>query len=288
MKNKAYIIMSMLIFGSIGLFVKNVNLSSLQIAFLRAAIGSIFLICASFVLKVKIDLKVIKQNLILLIASGVAIGFNWILLFEGYKYTTISNATISYYFAPIFVVILAPFILREKLTLSKICCVLLALVGLFMIVNTGVTVPQGSHNHFKGIMYGLSAASLYASVILINKFIKDLGSFETTIIQLMVAGVVLLPNIFLTHSFKLSGIDIKTGLLILVLGIIHTGIAYLLYFTSIKELESQSIVVLSYIDPISAVIMAAVFMGESMTFVQVVGGILILGATFLSERIRHT
>lgn len=182
MKGKFKIIMAMLIFGSIGVFVKKINLSSSQIAFLRGVIGSLFLIGASLLTKQKVSFKAIKENIVLLVLSGGAIGVNWIFLFESYKYTTIANATLSYYFAPIFVIILAPFILKEKLTPAKIVYGLIAMLGLFLVINTGGKAAGDSHNHIVGILFGLSAAVLYASVILMNKFIKNVSGFETTLV----------------------------------------------------------------------------------------------------------
>jgi RarD protein len=286
MKYKLSIISSMLIFGSIGIFVRNIELSSLEIAFLRAVIGSVFLVFISMVVKQRSDFNQVKKNLPLLIISGVAIGVNWILLFEAYKYTTISNATLSYYFAPVFVIVLAPIVLKEKFTLMKFSCICMAMIGLGLILNMNSVSSAVDANHLKGILLGLSAAALYASVILMNKFIKALSSFETTLIQLIVAALVLLPNILYKSGLNFSQVNLRTWYLILVLGIMHTGIAYFLYFTSIKVLESQSIAILSYIDPISAVIMAALFLNESMTILQLLGGLLILGSTFLSEKIQ--
>jgi RarD protein len=284
MGSKLKIITSMFIFGTIGVFVKKINLSSSEIAFLRGVIGSLFLFCASFFIKQNTSLKAIKENLLLLILSGTAIGVNWILLFQAYKYTTVSNATLSYYFAPVFVMVLAPVVLKEKLTALKAGCITAAMVGLFLIVNTGGSTADGSYNHAIGIAYGLSAAALYASVILMNKFIKNLSGFETTIIQLASAALILLPYIYFKEQLDFSGMNQESIIFILILGVVHTGVAYFLYFTAVKDLKGQTIAVLSYIDPISAVIIAAIFLGESMSFVQAIGGIFILGSTYLSEK----
>jgi RarD protein len=286
MNSKLKIITSMLIFGSIGIFVKNINLSSMEIAFLRAVIGSLFLAVAGFVMKQRPELKAIKQNAVLLILSGAAIGFNWIMLFQAYKYTTISTATLSYYFAPVFLIIMSPIILKEKLSPIKIVCIIMAMLGLFLILDINGTGANESYNNIIGILYGLSGAALYASVILMNKFIKNLSGFETTLIQLMVSGLVLVPSIIFQDKFHIAAVSSKAWMFILIVGIIHTGIAYLLYFTSIKQLNGQSIAILSYIDPISAVIIAAVVLGETMTLLKIAGGIFILGSTFLSERLK--
>ncbi|WP_338471705.1 DMT family transporter [Niallia sp. XMNu-256] len=284
MKGQVKLISAMLIFGSIGLFVKNIHLSSSEIALLRGAIGSIFLLALSFLVRQRPSFSVIKENLILLLLSGAALGFNWIFLFEAYRYTTISNSTISYYFAPIIVMVLAPFILKEKLTRIKIVSLLLAMVGLILVVNNGGGSIDGAYNHAVGIIYGLLAATLYASVILMNKFIRNLSGFETTLIQLMMASIVLAPYVYIKEGLDFSGINSQSVILILILGMVHTGVAYFLYFGAIKELKGQTIAVLSYIDPISAVIFSFLFLGEHMGALQIIGGILVLGSTFLSEK----
>lgn len=282
MKDQLKFITAMLIFGTIGVFVKNINLPSLDIAFLRAVIGCVFLICAGFIMGQTFSPTIIKKNIRILLLSGAAIGFNWIFLFQAYKYTTIANATLSYYFAPMFVMMLSPLILKERLTMVKIGCIIAAIVGLFMILNGDSTAPL-SNAHLVGIGYGLAAAALYASVILMNKFIKGLSGFETTLIQLFMAGLVLLPSLLYNQGIPLASLNGQVVLLILVVGIIHTGLAYLIYFSSMKEIKGQTIAILSYIDPVTAVFLSAVLLGEAMTYSQIIGGILILGSTFLSE-----
>jgi len=273
-------ITAMLIFGTIGLFVKNIELSSSEIALTRGFIGGVTLILATIFFKKKISFEAIKNNLYLLIISGLAVGLNWIFLFQGYKYTSISNATLSYYFAPVFVTILAPFILKEKLTLSKFLCVLMALVGMFCIV--GVDGINGGSDLI-GIVYGLLAAGFYASVILMNKFLKGIDSIEITVIQLISATITLLPYVLYAEGLGILSVSSVSIPYILILGIVHTGIAYLLYFSSLQGLKGQTIAVLSYIDPVFAIIISAVILKEQLRFLQIIGGVLILGSSFLSE-----
>jgi RarD protein len=281
MKNaKVIYILAMLIFGSIGLFARNINLSSGQTALARGFIGSIFLLAACPVLKQKLSWKTIKPNLLRLILSGAAIGFNWILLFEAYQYTSIANATLSYYFAPVFVMFLSPFILKERITFTKVMCILGALLGMFFIV--GISGGSGK-NDIIGIGYGLCAAVLYAGVVITNKFLKGLSGIETTIIQISSASIVLLPYILITEKLQLFQMDHKSILLLVTVGIVHTGTAYLLYFTAIRKLNAQTIAVFSYTDPISAIILSGIIFREQMTLLQIAGGVLILGATFLCE-----
>lgn len=273
-------ITAMLIFGTIGLFVKNIQLSSSEIALARGVIGSIVLIITSFILKQKVSFKEIKPNLLLLLFSGGAIGLNWIFLFQAYRYTSISNATLSYYFAPVFVTMLSPIVLKEKLTIKKVMCIGAAMIGMICIVGTG---GSSGEENFTGIAYGLAAAAFYASVILMNKFLKNMKSLEITYIQLVMASLVLLPYVILTAGINIFTVSGSSLPYLFVLGAVHTGLAYLLYFSSIQELKAQTTAVLSYIDPISAVLISALFLREKMGFLQIIGGILILGSTFISE-----
>lgn len=286
MKGKYRFIVVMLIFGSIGIFVKKINLTSSAIALLRGVIGSLFLVCTSFFTNEKISLKSIKSNINLLALSGTAIGVNWIFLFQSYKYTTISNATLSYYLAPIFVIVLSPLVLKEKLTIKKSVCIMVAMVGLFLIINTAANEIGGVYNHFLGICYGILAAVLYASVILMNKFMKNLSGYETTLVQLTLGSMVLLPYVLVKNGVSSLWIAKESMIWIIILGVVHTGVAYFMYFSSMKEIKGQSIAVLSYIDPLSALIFAAMFLGESMSSVQVFGGILILASTYLNEKLQ--
>lgn len=282
MKNaKVKLVVAMLVFGSIGLFVRNINLSSSMIALARGIIGSIFLLVVSLITREKTSWKVIKHNLFPLIVSGTIMGINWIFLFEAYKYTTISKATLSYYLAPVFVIFLSPFILKEKLNAIKIMCIIGSMAGMYLIVGSGSGVAE--KNQLLGIGYGIIAALLYAGVIITSKFIKNLSGMESAMIQLAVAAVVLLPYVLATEKIQLTEFNFKSIVLLLTVGIIHTGISYLLYFSAIQELKAQTIATFSYIDPISAIVMSSIFLGEKMTAIQLFGGILILGATLINE-----
>lgn len=286
-KSKLMNLSAMLIFGTIALFVRNINLTSSEIAVFRGIIGSIFLFGVILFSKEKTSFQAMKKNLPVLTISGLLVGGNWIFLFEAYKYTTVSVATLSYYCAPIFVTILAPIILKEKITLKKFLCVCLAMLGMLCIVGANKNNSLGEYNHFLGITYGLTAAICYAGVILLNKFIKGLGGVETTVSQLALASILLFPYVAFTTGFDFSKMTGVSWIYLGFLGIVHTGIAYVLYFSSLKNLKSNTIAVLSYIDPITAVLISALFLGEKMTVFQIIGGVLILGSTFISETLNR-
>ncbi len=284
MKAKIFMITAMLIFGSIGLFVIRIPLPSAQIALARGLTGSVFLLGASLLMKKKPFLPAIRKNGILLAASGAAIGFNWILLFEAYKYTSIATATLSYYFAPVIVVFVSPLVLKERLTGRKILCILGAMAGMFMIAGSD---SSGSFQvrELIGIGFGLSAAVLYASVVCMNKFMKGLTGLDTTLVQIATATLVLIPYNLIQGDISFGEMNVKGWTILIIMGLVNTGIGYLLYFTSFQELDGQTVAIFSYIDPISAIIMSAVFLGESMNGLQLLGGMMILGAAYLSGKV---
>lgn len=271
----------MIIFGTIGIFVKYIPLSSSAIALCRASIGFVFLLLVMCLKKSKIDFLAIKKNLKFLIPAGVFLGINWILLFEAYKYTTVATATLCYYLAPTFIILAAPFVLREKLTLKKIICATVSLVG--MVFVSGVLNAGFKLQELVGVAFGIGAAALYASIVLLNKKTTEISSYDLTAFQLFMSSVVLLPYVFLTQDF--SGVKVTTGLILLILfiGVVHTGVAYMLYFGSVKKVKAQTAALFSYIDPVLAVILSAVLLKEGINALTIIGAVLILGASAVCE-----
>jgi len=279
---KIKLITAMVTFGTIGIFVKYIPLPSSIIALGRGFVATLFLLLVMKLGKNPISKEAVKRNLVLLLVSGGLIGFNWILLFEAYNYTTVAVATLCYYLAPIFVIIASPFVLGEKLTAKKGLCVAAALLG--MVLVSGV-IQSGSAADFSltGVAFGVGAGALYACIILMNKKLKDINSYDTTVMQLAAATIVLFPYCLLTVPVSsLSAGPVALGLLLFV-GIVHTGIAYVLYFGSMKDLKAQTVAIFSYIDPILAVLLSAFLLRESMDMLSVIGAVLILGSTFVSE-----
>ncbi len=275
------LIFAMAIFGTIGLFRRNIDISSGELAFYRAFLAMIFIGLFLLITRSRIPFREIKKQIPLLIASGAAMAFNWILLFEAYNYTTVSVATLSYYFAPVLVTLLCPVLFKEKMTVKQWICFIMSTVGIVLITGIG-TFDAGS-NHFKGILFGLGAACLYATVILLNKFIKGVDGIHRTFMQFVSAVAVLFPYVLLTDGINIGSLDTKGFLLLLVVGLVHTGITYCMYFSSLKELPGQKAAILSYIDPLVAVICSVVILHEAMTVSQIVGGLLILGFTLWNE-----
>ncbi|WP_395017885.1 DMT family transporter [Robinsoniella peoriensis] len=285
MQAKFKIILSMAVFGTLGIFIKNIPLSSGEIALFRAVIAAISILLYKFVKNEKIPFDEIKKDLLLLFLSGTAMGFNWIFLFQSYRYTSVSIATLSYYFAPVIVMAVCPILFREKLNLKQIICFVMSSLGLVLVIDPGKILP-GS-NSFIGICFGLSAAVLYATVIILNKLIKNVTGIDRTLIQFFAAIIILFPYVGLTDGIHLSAARTYGIINLLVVGIVHTGITYCLYFSSLKDLKGQEAAILSYTDPLVAIIVSVSFLGETISLTQILGGILILGFTLLNEIKSH-
>jgi drug/metabolite transporter (DMT)-like permease len=276
------VVVTMLIFGTIGIFREFTPLPSGLLSMARGLIGAAFLFAVMLISRANTKISTSKKNLILLVTSGAMIGVNWILLFEAYRYTTVATATLCYYMAPIFVIVMSSFIYKEKLTARKICCTLAALVGMVFVSGVAET-GIGNIGDMRGVILGVLAAVFYSSVVLMNKSLGSVPAYDKTIVQLIGAAVVILPYCLATVDMGSLSFDKNSIIMLAIVSIVHTGISYTAYFGSMKNLQSQTIAIMSYIDPIVAVILSAVFLKEQMTILDIIGAVMILSATFLSE-----
>lgn len=281
-KAKAAFIMSMFIFGTIGIFRRYIPLPSGVIAMTRGFIGMLFII---FFVKLKgknINWVNIKGNMPLLPVSGALIGFNWILLFEAYRYTSVAVATLCYYMAPVFVILASPLLFRENISVKKLCCVAAALAG--MVLVSGVYGADfGGIGELKGVLCGLGAAVFYACVVILNKFIKNISPYEKTAVQLGSAGLVVVPYVLYAESMADITVSAFIICMVLIVGIFHTGFAYVLFFGSMAKLKAQTIALFSYIDPVVAIILSVMILHEGMSVAEAAGAVLILCAAVASE-----
>ncbi|MBQ7885554.1 MAG: EamA family transporter [Clostridia bacterium] len=274
------LIASMVIFGTLGPFVRNIPVSSGELALYRAVLAALLIAAFLLVTRQKIPFAKMRKEIPLLLFSGVAMGVNWILLFEAYKYTTVSVATLSYYFAPVIVTVVCPILFRERLTGRQILCFVMSTLGLVMITGIG---EVGGGSDLIGIAFGLGAAVFYATVILLNKFIKNVEGIHRTFLQFLAAIMILIPYVLLTGGVTLGAMGAVGWANLLIVGLVHTGLTYCMYFSSLKELPGQKAAILSYIDPLVAVLISVTVLGEAMTLWQAVGGVLILGFTLYNE-----
>lgn len=281
MKSNIQFILSMIIFGTIGFVVRFIDLSSSETALLSSSIGCLFLILIFFKQRKTFSWKQIKNNMFVLLASGIALGGNWIFLYQSYDYTSLANATLGYYFAPVFVLLLSPYVLKEPFTLKQGICIVIAVIGMICIVGNGISASRT--DDVLGIILGLVAAAFYAALMLLNKFIKDINKLEGTIIQLATTAFILLPYVLTTVGSNILNIPISSIPFIVLLGVINTGVGFWLFFSGMEKLKGQSIAMLSYVDPFVAILISGLVLQEKFTLLQIIGGILLLSSTFVSE-----
>ena len=290
MKQKAYIklVFAMIIWGTLGPLVKQIPLASGEIVLARvilglATLGIIYFASGGCRAGNTADRYAVRKDIAILFVSGAVMGFNWVFLFEAYKYTTVSMATVSYYCAPVIVTALSPLVLGEKLTASRIAGIAAATAGMFMITGS----LQGGSQPLKGVFFGLLAALFYACVTLLNKQLK--GGFtgiQITIVQLFAAGIVVAPYAVINHEGAWVMPQGAGLVCLIIVGVVHTGIVLHLYFSSMQILPGQSVAMCSYIDPVSSLLIAAAVLSEKMSIVQIIGAVLIIGGAAFGELYR--
>lgn len=272
---------AMVIFGTVPLVRHYITLSSPIVAFFRGLMGTLLLLVVMLVTHHRFDREAVRANLCRILLSGVLLGFNWIALFESFRFTTVSVATLCDNFAPIFVVLVAPLIFKEKLTKDKIICVVVAAIGILFVSGFLGEVEIGSP---KGVFLSLCSAVLYGTIIILNKTIVGVPAYDKTVLRLGACATALFPYILLTE--ELSAIQLNGfGLAMLITaGVVHTGIAYALYFGSMDGMKAQTIALMSYIGPSVSLLVSTLLLKEPMTWLQGVGAVFILGAAFFSGR----
>ncbi len=279
------LVASMAIWGSIGIFRRYIPLPSAVLAASRGIIGSAFLV---LLLKLRgrgVRAGMSGRQTVWFAVSGAIMAFNWILLFDAYNYTSVAIATLCYYMMPVFVTIASAVIFKERLTAGKLACVAVCLFGMLLVTGViGGELPGAGEG--KGILMGLGAAVLYACVVLMNKKAAGADPYEKTVVQLLASSFALVPYLLLRTDF--SSLDLSgSGLaMLLVVGIVHTGIAYALYFGCIDGLRAQTVALFSYMDPIVAVLLSALLLGEPLTAPAIAGVVLVIGGAVASELIR--
>ncbi len=274
------LLLSMTIFGTIGIFRRYIPLPSGLIALARGLIGTLFLLLFMLLVRHRPGRAALRRNLWKLLVSGVFLGANWILFLEAQLHTTVAAATVCYYMAPVIVMLLAPFVLRERLTLLKVCCILVAFLGVIMVSGL---FDSGARLVAKGNLLALCAAFLYAAIVLINKKMEGITALDRTFAQLGVSVLVLAPYTLLTEPVFDTVYTPSSVFCLILIGVLHTGVAYALYFGAVGALHAQSAALCSYIDPALAILLSAFVLREEIGLFGAVGALLVLGAAILGE-----
>jgi drug/metabolite transporter (DMT)-like permease len=271
----------MIIWGSLGVFTRSIPLSALSLAFLRALIALPFLFAVMKMKKAdKLKWPLLKPYLI----SGVLLGFGWLTLFYGFKHTSISSAVMLYNMAPVYVMIFAPLVLKEAISKIQIAVIFISFLGLFLIVGHNLLEGYG----YMGLALSAVSGMLYANIVLINRSIKvRLDNQTATFVQIFTAMLVLLPFVLIEGNIlTVVYLDAMAVTYTILLGILHTGVAYTLYFSLYRHMKSVEIVSYSYLEPLFGILFSVLFVGEILTFPQIIGGILILGSTYIGEMLK--
>lgn len=280
-KAKFELASAFLIWGSIGIFVDFIPLNSGIVAFDRSIVGMLFLLILKLCMKSKINFSALKGSLVLLCVNGALLGLNWILLFESYKFADVATGTICYNLGPMIVVLLSPIVFKERLSVVKILCVLVSLFGIVCV--SGVFSEQGvGQSYLIGITLGVSAAVVYAVTVIINKQLDKIEPMDKAITQFAASTVVMfIYSLFVTSCDELV-FDVTTIILLIVVGVIHTGVAYTIYFKSLPNVTSQNIAIFAYIDPVVAVILSAIVLQEINGYV-ILGALCVIVSAIVSE-----
>ncbi len=278
MKERIKFIAATILYGTIGMFLRFVILPSEAVALYRGIIGAIFILLYLHAHRQRLDVCAIRKNLIWLLLSGFGLGLNWIFLFAAYVNTTVAIASLCNYMAPIFVIILTPFVLKEKLDARKIPCILAALIGIVMVsgvIEGGIVGPVG-------VAFGIAGACCFTGIVFCNRRLRDISAFDRALVQLAVSAVTVLPYVLLKNG-GLPLPDFKSGMIVIMLGVLQTGVAYCLYFSGMAELPVQSVAILGYIEPVVSVLCSVLFLRESLGWYGWIGAVLIIAAAAVSE-----
>ena len=270
---------SVFLYGTLGFFLAFIDVNSEFVVFCRGTFGCLFILVLLAIKKQKLDIEAIKKNFIYLVICGISLGLNEIFLFMGYKYA-VSLASLGNYTAPITIIILSAILYKDKLSIKQVLCILASFIGIVCL--TGVF--SGNNSDIRGLIFGLCGSFGFVTLVFMNKKLKDIGPYDKTIVQLLFSSFTTLPLIFINKSYLIS-YDIKTVSILLMLGIIHTGFAYCLYFDSINTLSPIKIAIIGYVEPVMSVLIGALFLNESMDTYAIIGAILILGSAIISELI---
>ncbi len=280
MKDRALIkyLAAVSIYGTIGLFLHFVKTSSEFVVLCRGTIGSLFILIVMMAKKEKIDLEAIKRNFFILAISGASLGLNWIFLFAGYRHG-VAITSLCNYMAPIMVVVISAFIYRQKLGIKQIACIICSLIGVMFI--SGIFENDARVNSLC-IIYGLLAALGFVALVFCNRYLKDIKSLDKTVMQLSFSALTVLVYVIANNGFPRS-IDGLSAALLIIMGVVHTGIAYIFYFDSINVLNVDTIAILGYVEPALNVIVGSLFLHEDLSIFGIIGAIMILGSAIMSE-----
>lgn len=274
------LIFAMLIWGSMGLFVNLVSLPSMEVAFVRFSLGAVVISLVILKGRQKLDFPNLKKNIGWLLGGGISTGLGCMLTYEAFRNLTVSMATLIFYSAPVLVIVLSPLLFKERLTATKIVGVAVAMAGMFLINGTS---PLTGPNPTKGVICALLAALMYVFTVFCNKRIKNVPNLQLTLAEMLAAALVLLPIALISHQGAFVFPVGSELLILLLIGVVHGGLLYYIYFASLQQMPAQSVSLIGYLEPFSALVLSAIFLHDRLSVLQIVGAVLLLGGALYGE-----
>ena len=280
MKFYLMFVAAMLIFGSNGVFASMLEMSGAQLVLLRTLIGGAVLLIIILISRSRTPKEVLLREKWRLLFAGVCLGANWALLFEAYNLMNVSLATLTYYTAPVLVLVLAPLVLKERQNGLAYLGMAVVIVGMLLVVGTDFGEGGVSAT---GLIVGLGSAVFYAMLMLVNKQITGVSGLNLTFIEIVIAAVILLPYVFATSGGVPLPTDARGIFALLFPCTVNTGFACWLYFSSMNRLPAKAVALMGYFDPVSALIFSAVFLDERLSGVQLAGAVLVLAGALVGQ-----
>lgn len=280
LRQRALFILAVVLYGTIGMFLRFVDLPSEAVAFYRGLLGVIVILFYRLLRGERIDFGAIRKNLVLLFLSGIGLGLNWIFLFAAYVNTTVAIASLCNYMAPIFVILLTPLVLKEKLDARKIPCIAAAFLGIVLVSG----IIGGEVGSPLGVVMGLLGACCFTGIVFCNRKMQGISAMDRATVQLALSALTIFPYMMVKNGGVLPfPRDLRSGLLVLMLGVLHTGIAYCLYFGGMASLPVQSFAILGYLEPVVSVLCSVLFLHEGLAPLGWIGAVLVPAAAAISE-----
>lgn len=276
---RAKYIAAVILYGTVGMFLRRVRAPSELVALFRGVIGAAFIFLVQRFRGERPDRAAIRRALPLLLLSGVSLGLNWIFLFAAYIKTTVAIASLCNYLAPAVVILIAPPVLRERLDLRKIPFAALALAGIVLVSG----VPENGGGDIAGVLLGLAAAFFFVILVICNRKLKAVPALDRSMLQLAVSAAVILPYTLIRNRGLPLDLDLPSWGIILMLGVIHTGLAYCFYFRGMGSLPVQTVAILGYLEPVVSVLCSVLFLREPLSLPGWLGAALVLISAAVSE-----
>lgn len=268
---------SLLLFGSNGIVASGISLPSTQIVLLRTLLGAALLVVVLLVSRQPLVGREHPRQVAALAVSGGALGVSWVFLFQAYRLVGVGTSTLLYYLGPVIVMALAPLLLHERLGAPKLACFAAVLLGAYLVVSQG----SGGLGPARGVLCGLGAAAFYAVMVIAGKGSHNVGGLEAATIQLVASFVVV--ALYTPFAGALQPVAPSSLPMVAMLGLVNTGLGCYLYFSAMGRLSVQSVSVLGYLEPVSAVLLSAILLAEPLGPGRILGAVLVLGGAMACE-----